>query len=111
MINDIAADLLLDHAALIEERHNGTVSDGFINSIFVDQSAKGRERVLVLLEQRRSGESQITGMRQNSAHLHRELAVSAISAGLGAMALIDKDKNILAIVLKPQTPSLLYRTC
>ena len=94
LVDDAAIDLLLDKPSLIEQRHHGPVGDGLVDRVFVDQAAEGRERVLLLLQQRRSGEAEIAGLRQEAAHLRGELAVAAIAAGLGAVAFIDQHEDI-----------------
>ena len=86
--------LLLDKPALIKERHNGPVGDGFVDGIFMDQPAKCGERIFFFLQQRRSGKAEVAGLRQHPPHLLGELAVAAVAPGLGAMALIDQNKNV-----------------
>ena len=60
----------------------------------MDKPAKGGEGILLLLQQRRAGEPEIAGVRQDTPHLHGQLAVSAILAGLATVALVHQHENI-----------------
>ena len=64
----------------------------------MDQATEGRERVLLLLQQRRSGEAEIAGLRQQTAHLGGELTVATIAAGLGAVAFINQDEHVGVVI-------------
>ena len=89
-----------NQAPFIEQRDDRFVLHRLINRIFVDQPPERIEGVLVLLQKRRAGEAEIAGVRQDTPHLQGELAVTAIAACLAAVAFIDENEDVGAIILE-----------
>ena len=52
-VDRVTGDLLFNHAALVQQRHDRTVRHRLVDGVGVDQAAKGRQRITFLLEQRR----------------------------------------------------------
>jgi hypothetical protein len=50
LVDNLAADLLLDKPSFIEQRHNSLVCDSFINCVAVNQTAEGGKSILLVLE-------------------------------------------------------------
>ena len=93
-VDHVCGDVLFDNPALIQQRHHGAVGNGLVYRVGVDKPAEGGQGILLLLQQRRAGETEIAGVRQNTPHLHGELPVSAILAGLATVALVHQHEDI-----------------
>ena len=89
---------LVDEPPLVKKRHDRAVLDRFVDRVAVDQAAEGREGALVAAEQRGAGEAEVACPREESAHLHGQLAVAAEASRVGAVALVDEDEEIGVVV-------------
>ena len=49
----LARDLLIDHQPFVEEQDNGPIGNRFVDDVVVNEAAKRREGIFVLLQQRR----------------------------------------------------------
>ena len=82
-------DALLDMTALVQERHDRLVLDRLVDRVDVDDAPELGGGVLLGLENRRAGEAQIAGVREDLAHSGMQPAV------LPAMALVDQQEDVL----------------
>ena len=83
------------NATLIEERHNSLVLHRTRDWVGIDELAEFQKGVSrLVLEQRRAGEADITGIRQHPAHVFVHRIVIAV---LAAMALIDENKDVRTV--------------
>ena len=82
-------ELLVDVAGLVAQVQHDAVADGLVELVGVDERAERLDaRHLVGLEQRRTGEADEHGIRQELLHGAVHLAA------LGAMCLVDEDEQI-----------------
>ena len=81
-----------DQAAFVQQRDNGLVVHGLAHGIFVDEAAELEGGGLLAFGERRAGEADVAGVREDLAHLAVDQAV------LAAMALVHQDKNVGVIV-------------
>ena len=81
--------LLVDGARLVAQVEHHAVLDGLVELVGVDEAAEGLDaRRLVGLEQRRAGEADEHGARQQLLHGVVQLA------GLRAVGLVDEDEDV-----------------
>ncbi len=76
---------------IIIERHRGLVLDGPLEIVGGDVFTEHPPSDLVILEERRTGEADIAGVRQGIAHVKRQSPV------LGAVGLIGDDDDIVPL--------------
>ncbi len=77
-----------DHAAFVQQRDDGLIFDRLAHGVFVDEAAKLEGGDLFAFGERRAGEADITGAREDLAHFAVDQAV------LAAVAFIHQHKDI-----------------
>ena len=103
-VNRSGGDPLIDQTSFIEKRHDGTVLDGLIDRVLVDEPAECGERALFLAQQRGAGEAEVACLRQKAPHALPKLAVAAVkplatvTARVRPVALVDQHEDVGVVV-------------